>query len=142
MGLQAVYVILCLYGWHEWLHGGAGSAPLKVSRAPLSAVGGGIVAGGLFLLGLGTLLRRLTSADLPYLDSSLASFSLVAQFYQTRKWIENWIVWIAVDAVYIGMYIYKQLYFTTSLYAIFLVLATLGYAQWRDSMKAVAEPAR
>ena len=135
MGLQLVYVVLCLYGWHQWLRGGPGHGALPVSRTPrrvlvfLAALG----AAGAALLG--ATLHHHTDASLPFWDSSTASFSLVAQWMQARKWIENWIVWLAVDVVYVGMYVYKRLYPTAGLYAVFIVLAVLGLREWRRSLR-------
>lgn len=83
---------------------------------------------------LGLALARHTDASLPFWDSSTTSFSLVAQFMQTRKWLENWIVWIVVDVVYVGMYVYKSLYPTAGLYAVFLGLAVLGLHEWKQSL--------
>jgi nicotinamide mononucleotide transporter len=54
----------------------------------------------------------------------------------TRKVLENWLVWIAVNVVYIGMFIFKHLYLTAGLYAVFFVLAVMGYLQWRRSYRA------
>ena len=134
MGLQLVYVVLCIYGWYHWLHGGKDHGKLQVSRVTARSLGVSFLVAVVFFLILGFVLARTTNADLPYLDSALASFSLVAQYFQTRKWIENWIVWIAVDIVYVGMYIYKQLYLTAGLYAVFLVLAVVGYSKWRQTI--------
>jgi nicotinamide mononucleotide transporter len=136
MGLQVVYVALCLYGWYEWLHGGPGHGALRVSRTPRSA--GLALAGGgtVFAIVLGAALRRHTDAALPFLDSTTTSFSLVAQWMQTRKWLETWVVWIAVDVVYVGMYVYKQLHPTAVLYTIFLVLAVMGRRAWIKSALA------
>jgi nicotinamide mononucleotide transporter len=136
MALQVVYVVLCLYGWHQWLHGGVGHGALHVSRAPRSALvglGAAGIAGG---VAIGLLLRHATDAALPYWDAGTASFSLVAQALQTRKWIECWLVWIVVDVVYVGMYLAKALYPTTGLYLVFLVLAALGWRQWTRSLAA------
>jgi nicotinamide mononucleotide transporter len=133
MGLQVVYVALCLYGWYEWLHGGPGHGVLRVSRTPRSA---GLALGGaglVFAIVLGAALRWRTDAALPFLDSTTTSFSLVAQWMQTRKWLETWVVWIAVDVVYVGMYVYKQLHPTAVLYTIFLVLAVVGRRAWIKS---------
>ena len=66
----------------------------------------------------------------------LAMTSLVAQYLMTRKVLENWIIWIAVDVIYVGMYVYKGLKPTAALYSVFLVLAALGYAQWKRSYEA------
>ena len=136
MGLQVIYFGLSLYGCYEWLYGGENRTELKVSRAdPRMAISlAAIAVVGVAVLG--TLFARFTDAALPYVDSATATTSLVAQWMMTRKVLENWAVWIAVDIVYIGMFIYKHLYLTSGLYAGFLVLAVMGHRQWRRSFKA------
>lgn len=140
MGLQVVYVGLCVYGWWAWLHGGAGDAGLHVKRSPrwalLTAALGGLAA----TWALGTFLYQRTDAALPWWDAGTTSFSLAAQWLQTRKWLENWLLWIAVDAIYVGMYVFKHLYLTAGLYALFLALAVAGWRAWRPSL-AVPEVA-
>ncbi len=66
--------------------------------------------------------------------SNLGAFSMVAQWMQTRKVIEAWLLWLALDVFYVGMFLYKGLYPTAGLYAAFLYLASLGYIEWRRSM--------
>lgn len=134
MGLQVVYAVLSVYGWYEWLYGGEGRTALQVTRT-------GVRVGGLLALiavagsaALGTLLHRQTDAALPFMDAFLSSTSLVAQWMMTRKLLENWLVWIAVDTLYVGMFIFKGLYLTAGLYAVFLALAVKGYLDWRRSM--------
>jgi nicotinamide mononucleotide transporter len=135
-GLQVVYAALAVYGWHAWRHGGADHGALRVSRAPRAALltlgTAALVAAA--LLGLG--LRRYTDAALPLSDAATTSFSLAAQAMQTRKWIENWVVWLAVDAAYVTMYVSQALYLTAALYAAFFVLAILGLRAWRRSLAA------
>lgn len=134
MGLQGLYLALSVYGWWAWRHGGAGRGALHVSRTPrparwvLLALG---AAGGLLL---GQTLARLTDASLPFMDSLLTSFSIVAQWMQTRKLLEAWLVWIAVDVLYVGMFLYKGLLPTAGLYALFLYLAAMGYREWYRSL--------
>ena len=70
----------------------------------------------------------------------LSSTSLVAQWMMTKKLLENWLVWIGVDVLYVGMFIFKGLYLTAGLYAVFLALAVKGYIDWRRSMAAQALP--
>ena len=134
-GLQVVYVVLNAYGWYHWLYGGKNRTELAVSRtsARLGAllVGIGLAATAV----IGTLLARTTDASLPYIDSMTTSTSLVAQWMMTRKLLENWLIWVAVDVVYIWMYIYKSLYVTAILYFVFLVLSAMGYMQWRKSLR-------
>ena len=140
MGLQALYFGLAVYGWWAWLHGGEEHGELQVSlasnraRMVLATIGG--LAGTL----LGLTLSRLTDASLPFMDSVLTSFSVVAQWMQTRKLLEAWLVWLAVDVFYIGMFLFKGLYPTAGLYAVFLVLAVLGFVEWRRSMGEVVIP--
>lgn len=140
MGLQVVYAVLSVYGWYEWLHGGENRTELHVTRTGprLGALLALIAVAGSVLLGM--LLHRATDAALPFLDSALSSTSLVAQWMMTRKKLENWLVWIAVDVLYVGMFIYKGLYLTAGLYAVFLALAVRGYVDWRRST-TVASPA-
>ena len=133
-GLQVVYVVLNAYGWYHWLYGGKNRTELPVSRTSLK-LGGLLIGIGLAsTAAIGTFLARQTDAALPYVDALTTSTSLVAQWMMTRKLLENWIVWVAVDVVYIGMYIFKSLRVTAVLYLIFLILSVMGYVQWRRSL--------
>ena len=134
MGLQAVYFALSLYGWYEWLYGGENRTELHVSRSSQALGVRLAIIGFACAATLGTLLARFTDAALPYIDSATTSTSLVAQWMMTRKILENWAVWVAVDVVYIAMFVFKRLYLTAGLYAVFLVLAVMGYIQWKRSL--------
>jgi nicotinamide mononucleotide transporter len=138
MGLQVIYAILSVYGWYEWLYGGEGRTELHVTRTSprLAALLAGISLAGAAVLG--TLLRHTTDAALPYMDSFLSSTSLVAQWMMTRKKLENWLLWIGLDILYVGMFIFKGLYLTAGLYAVFLALAVRGYLDWRRSLAETA----
>lgn len=136
MGLQVVYVGVCIYGWWEWLHGGPGGSRLAVSRAPRRTLVALTIAGAAFAALLGLALHRGTDASLPFWDSATTAYSLVAQWLQTKKQIETWWFWIAVDVVYIGVYAVKGLWLTAILYAIFLALCLLGLREWKRSLDA------
>jgi nicotinamide mononucleotide transporter len=137
-GLQVVYFVLSLYGWYEWLYGGAGRTAITVTRTSRRTwtvlAGIGVVVWAL----LGTITSRLPGTALPYVDSATTTVSLLAQWMMTRKLIENWLIWIAVDVVYVGMFIYKGLYLTAFNYGIYLVLAVMGYIAWKRSLAATA----
>lgn len=137
-GLQVFYAGASVYGWWAWLHGGQAGGQLIVTRAPRAWLLGLLTVGTGFGFTLGLLLHAWTDASLPWLDSALTALSLVAQVLMTRKWIENWPLWIAVDVVYVGMYVYKGLYPMALLYAVFLGLAVEGLREWRA---ALARPA-
>lgn len=135
MGLQVFYFALSCYGWYQWKFGGTNRTELRVSRAtwrlaarliPLGLLGAGV---------LGFFLSRSTDAVLPWVDSAASATSLLAQWMMTRKLLENWLVWIAVDVVYVAMYVHQRLFPTAALYAVFLVLATKGYLDWRRSFE-------
>lgn len=136
MGLQVVYFGLSLYGWYEWLYGGENRTELHVSRTGATLGTKLLLIGIVSAFTLGTLLARFTDAALPYVDSATTSTSLVAQWMMTRKLLENWLVWVVVDVVYVGMFVFKHLYLTAGLYTVFLVLATMGYVQWKRSLLA------
>jgi nicotinamide mononucleotide transporter len=103
---------------------------------------GGLIAGAAGAVLLGWLMVRVGAA-LPHLDAALTSFSLVASWWQARKHLANWILWIAVDLVYIGEYIYKGLLLTALLYALLVLLAALGLRDWSRAAHSLecAQPA-
>ena len=140
MGLQVVYVVLAVYGWWHWLHGGENRGTLRVSRLPVREA---VILAAAFLAGTGTLstvLARTTDASLPLADSALTAASLVAQYMMTRKYVEAWLVWIVADAAYVVMFIYKALWPTAGLYLVFCVLAVIGWRQWRASLREQSAP--
>ena len=57
-----------------------------------------------------------------------------------RKWLEQWIAWILVDAVSSGLYVYKEIYFYAALYALYTVVAIFGYAKWKHMMNGSRRP--
>jgi nicotinamide mononucleotide transporter len=138
MGLQVVYLALSVYGWYEWKFGGAGRTELPVTRTSRREALTLLALAVCFAAGLGLYLDRSTDAALPWIDSAAVATSLAAQWMMTRKLLENWLVWIAVDVVYVAMFVTKGLVVTAVLYAIFLVLAALGFFEWRRSWAARA----
>lgn len=138
-GLQVVYLLVSFYGWHQWLHGGRGHGRLAVSRTPAAWAAGLAAAGAAATLGIGLLLRHRTDAALPFPDAATTSFSLVAQWMATRKWLESWFLWIVVDAGYVALCVSQRLQAMAALYAAFLVLAVFGYREWRRSLAREAE---
>jgi nicotinamide mononucleotide transporter len=134
-GLQVIYLILSIYGWYEWLYGGKGHTELHVTSTPLRQWPILIAIGVAGWIGLATLTSRIPGAALPYADAALTVTSLIAQYGLTRKYIENWLLWIVADVFYIGMFISKGLRLTAINYAIYLVLAIMGYASWRKSRR-------
>lgn len=131
--LQIFYVVLLAYGWMQWKKSmlqndfkiTAISRKVRMSLALICI---------LSTIILGTVLMKATDASLPYLDSFLTSMSLIAQWMVAKKNIENWIVWIVADVIYVGMYLFKNLHLTAALYFVFILLAINGYYEWRKKI--------
>jgi nicotinamide mononucleotide transporter len=138
MGLQVVYFCLSLYGWYEWLYGGKGHTALKVTRTSSRVWTVLALIAVVVWATLGRLTSRLPGVSLPYVDAATTTTSLVAQWMMTRKLLENWTLWIAVDVAYIGMFVFKGLYLTAVNYAIYFVLAWMGHVTWKRSLLAQA----
>ncbi|SDY74449.1 nicotinamide riboside transporter PnuC [Hymenobacter psychrophilus] len=135
MGLQVVFIILALYGWYQWLHGGQNRAELPVSRTTRQEWVGCAVFVAVFTLAVGYYLQHHTDAALPHWDAFTTAGSLAGQFLLIRKRLENWFIWIVVDIIYVPILWYKQLYPTSALYALYLALAVYGYVEWRRALR-------
>jgi nicotinamide mononucleotide transporter len=140
MALQLVQFALGAIGWYIWLFGGENRTEAHIVRASRRT---------LLLLGIITVvctegLRRYfvqVHDSAPFLDAFTTVLSLVAQGLLTRKFIENWHVWIFADAIYIGLYAYKNLYLTSVLYAIFLAMCVVGLLRWRRTLAELSQTA-
>jgi len=128
--LQIFFLAFTLYGWWYWWRGVREEGEVRVVRLPLASLFIALAAGAAGSVLLGLLMGHMGAA-LPRLDATLMSYSLVASWWQTRKHIANWWLWIAVDLVYIGEYLYKDLWPTALLYLLLVGLAVLGLRDWR-----------
>jgi nicotinamide mononucleotide transporter len=132
-GLQLVYFVLSLYGWWHWLRGAPRQTALPVTRisARLAATLGALAV--MLWVVVFSVTSRIPGSKLPLLDAALAVGSLIAQWMMTRKLLENWALWIALDVVYVGVFFVRGLRLTALLYAIFLLLAIFGHFEWKRS---------
>lgn len=142
--LQLFFIVFTLYGWWHWWRGVREEGEVRVAPLDLRAWLAGIAAGAVGAALLGGLMVRIGAA-LPHLDAALTSYSLVASWWQARKHTANWWLWIVVDLIYIGEYVYKDLRLTALLYAGLVVLAIVGLLDWRNASasqeKSKASPA-
>lgn len=133
--LQVVFFILSIYGWIVWLTKRGGQA-VRPTRSMTKKETVGLFVGVLALTGgWGYGLHYLTDASIPYLDAFIASMSIFAQFFLSRKVLQNWLIWIAIDVLSIGMYIYKGLPLIAFTYFVFLLICIFGYVNWKKEMK-------
>ena len=139
-GLQVVYFVLTAIGWWMWLFGGEGRTSLRVARAHWIE-GAAVTACGIALfLALWQCLRHVGGSASLW-DALTTSLSLCAQWLLNRKRLQNWYCWIAVDIIYVPLYLYKHLYLTAALYAIFLCMATMGLLEWRRTLRRQTDDA-
>src|SRR6476646_6629866 len=137
--LQIVYVILSIYGWWNWLHGGAGSSKLPITRTRLQTALLLFLVTALSTAVMAFVLQEFTDSQVPIGDGVTAALSLTAQYMLSRKLLENWCVWMTADVIYILLYCYKSLYLTGILYAVFFAMCIMGYRGWRKSFAALSQ---
>jgi nicotinamide mononucleotide transporter len=131
--LQSFFFISGFYGWWQWTQNKNASGSIIVQKISSPAVWAGV---GIAILGwivLYFLLKKTGTASQPLADSGITAFSILAQFWLARKYLENWILWIAINLASIALYISKDLWFFTGLYTILLVLAVKGFQDWRTN---------
>ena len=129
--LNVYYVIMAVYGWYQWRHGGKASSELAISRWPLHHHGLAIAAVLVVAGCSGYLLSTNTGAAWPYLDSFTTWGAVLTTFMVARKILENWLYWLVIDSVSIVLYIDRGLYLYALLFVAYLVIAVFGFLAWR-----------
>jgi len=137
-GLQLVYIALGVYGWWTWSHPGA-RMELQVIRTPLRTWIWLTPVTLAAAIALAFFLRRFTDSTVPVWDGFTTALSLAAIYGQTKKYLESWWIWIAVDIIYVPLYIYKQLRLTSGLYFVFLLLCVMGLRKWSRALRTRRE---
>lgn len=137
--LQVVWFAMLGWGWWNWLHGGKGEGPLRVTRLERKSWFHHLVVIVMGSALLGWTMKTYSRADLPYWDALTTVLALTAQSLLNRKKLESWVVWIVVDLLWIGIYGYKGLVLTMLRTSVFLLLATMGWFRWRKSLSEGAE---
>lgn len=140
MGLQVYYLVMSLYGWYHWMFGARSKKQdaLKISVTNLKLGIYLFLANGILFIFIAYILINFTDSPIPYWDAFTTAASFVATWMLARKIIEHWIIWVVVDAVSMGLYIYKGLYPTVILFAVYTVLAVLGYIEWKKELKKIS----
>ena len=138
-GINIYYLIIAIYGWAAWRYGfsigrGSEGRELPISHTParrwlpLAAITSVVFAV------IAWVLVNLTDSSVPYADAFTTALSAVGMWMLARKYIEQWWVWLVVDVASAALYIYKDLYFTAALYALYAVVAVFGYRKWKKLM--------
>jgi len=134
MGLQVYYFFISFYGWYNWLHGKTKETGLPVKKAGNILLLALIVITFLITLIIAWILIRFTDSPLPYWDAFTTAGGIVATWMLARKIIEHWLFWVIVDAISMGLYIYKGLYPTVILFFVYFTMAVIGYLNWKKEL--------
>jgi len=136
-GLQVWFAGMQVYGWYYWRK--ASSHETSVKMIPRLLTPQQLTATLLLLFAgtviLGYFLDNQTDADFPWPDAFCTVGSVIAQILLSRAYLVNWLLWIAVDLVYLPMYLSKHLYPTAGVYLIFLFISVSAWFQWRKALK-------
>ena len=140
--LQIFFFVIQLYGWRNWVlakqaAGGEVPVTLLSARERLAWIGSTLLASLVWGLGM----ARFTDAAAPFIDAIVAGTSIAAQILMARRRIENWLLWILVDAIAIGLYASRGLFATSALYALFLLLSAMGLIAWQRALREQAAAA-
>jgi len=129
-GLQVYYLIMALYGWWQWRHGGGENGELPIRRWSWQSH---LLAAGLVLLlasASGLWLQHNTTAVMPFLDSFTTWGAVLSTWMVARKILENWLYWLLIDSLSIYLYLDRGLYLTALLFLLYIIIAFFGYRQW------------
>ena len=141
-GINVYYLLVALYGWFLWKYGNKSASDnnakgeeLPISMLPKKYIVPLILVFAATFALILYILISFTDSNVPYLDSFTTALSIVGMWMLAKKFIEQWWVWIVVDLVSAGLYVYKELYLTSGLYALYAVIAFFGYLNWKKLMK-------
>lgn len=135
-GISLYYLVAGIYGWFMWRKRSGADKERKIVSTPVRQILPlAFVCCSLFVL-IGEILVRFTDSTVPWLDSFTTALSFVAMWMLARKYLEQWLVWIVVDILSCGLYLFKELYFTSVLYGLYALIAVYGYLKWRQIMKS------
>jgi nicotinamide mononucleotide transporter len=138
--LQIFFAVVAFWGWWQWLRGTAGDgSALRVRTLGPRGRLGALLALALAYPATALFLHRFTDTDVAWGDAFPTAASVLGQWLLGRKYVENWPTWVAVNAVGIGLFAYKQLWLTTVLYTIFLAMSFAGWRSWQRLARE-AEP--
>lgn len=135
MGINFVYFVMSVYGWYMWTRKDADKFILPISWCTRKdhLISGIMLV--LFFVSLSYFLTNFTDSNVPVIDSMTTSIFIVGMWLMARKKIENWIYWIIGDVISIPLYFYKELALTSVQFTVFLILAILGFIEWRKKIR-------
>lgn len=144
-GMQVYYAVAAIYGLLVWKFGRKHGQ--QTDEMPITHVRRSLLVPSLILFlvawgGIYLVLIHFTNSTVPVLDSFGNALSIVGLWWLARKYIEQWFLWIVIDAELSALYVYKGIPFTAGLYALYVVIAIAGYVKWRSLVSTPSLPQR
>lgn len=136
--INIYYVVIAIYGYVAWTvrgHKDDEKPSLRITHLPISVGLGCVATCGVLWLAIWYVLVNFTDSNVPVPDAFTTALSIVALWMMARKYAEQWIAWMIVDVVCVGLYIYKGIYLYASLYTVYTVIALFGYRKWLRLMR-------
>lgn len=140
--ISIYYIAASLYGLTVWIlkskkhseepHDTPQSTGTGIIHTPRNQVAKLFAIALILTLTLGFLLSHFTDSTVPWADGFTTALSIIALWMLSKKYVEQWLVWILVDAAYVILYAYKDLWFTSALYLAYTVVAIFGYYKWKS----------
>ena len=138
-GMEFYYLSVTIYGFWRWIKPQANShKPIAISLFPKKLILPWLAVIGVVWAVIYWLLVTFTNSNVPLADSFTTALSIFGIWALAHKYLEQWFIWIAVDVVTSVLYYYKDIPFKGSLYALYVIIAILGYRKWRRMMKEQA----
>lgn len=135
--INVYYLLIAVYGFIVWTRRNGKSSRqggAAITRVGLSTAATLALIFAFMWAVMAWVLARFTDSTVPLLDSFTTSLSIVGMWMLARKYVEQWLVWLVVDAVYVWLYYKKGIYFSGTLYMFYTVMAVVGYRRWRRQM--------
>ena len=141
-GINIYYLAIAIYGWAAWRFGfklfgrndEVQNQELPITHTPRKVWAVAALASCALTFIIAWVLISFTDSTVPWADAFTTALSVVGMWMLARKYIEQWWVWLIVDVACVALYIYKDLYFTAALYALYAIVAIFGYRKWKQIM--------
>lgn len=129
--MQLYYVAAGIYGLAVWKRKPKTKSEGRIRHTPLGWIVPLVAVYAVLHIALYFILTEFTDSRVPFFDSMSTALSIVAMWMLSRKLVEQWLVWLVVDLISVGLYLYKGIPLTAGLYIVYCILAVAGYMRWR-----------
>ncbi len=133
--LQVIFLMVQSYGWWYWSALNDSKTNKKITKIKFKySLLLFIISVSLYFIWYSIYIKINPNARSPYIDTLCTVVSLTALYMQAKHWLENWILWIVVDLIYVPMYLNGNQFITAALYTFLIVLAAKGFIEWKQKM--------